>query len=468
MKKILEHENQKLVILTTLVVIVMIMIPITAKIQNALELQANPENLDNSPNHNQPGFTLVENQTSIRNSDPPPAVDYYRFGTDYNAMVSKMQELANNYPDYAELINLNSLYGVPSIPRTGGGTFDMYVLRITNESNGLHKPEVLLQGGIHGDEFTTPAALIWFSDWFLRYSVGYTEGGNSSYLGWESEYLQWLINNREIYVLPAFNPDGIVRNSRYDQTGRDMNRNFDWNVETSPSMATRNAQCFRELINHHQFRIGFGGHDGAHFVCYPMDSVHSGISATTIAGLYAYPGGASARIGRSQSYAPPDYYYYDMSLALMINYTGDSPDGYWGATTADEGNFCPGGAWYPALGCQDTFVYSANEADSNPYVENDGSYAGAGVYWFTIEYSGTKNTPASEFGDDYSSPANCWVAGAKRQYLYIIDLAQPYIRWDDTVVVSNHSRVQIGSEITLRWQVNGSIVCDETRVQWGT
>nr|MDO8114825.1 M14 family zinc carboxypeptidase [Candidatus Sigynarchaeota archaeon] len=399
-------------------------------------------------------------------SSAPPVVDYTKYGTDYAGMVTKLTSLATLFPNYAELIDLNTLYSVPGIPKTGGGTYDMYVLRITNESLGLHKPEVLLQGGIHGDEQTSPSALIWFADWFLRYSVGYTGRvpPDTNYNGFENEYLQWLINNREIYVLPAFNPDGIVRNVRQDQTGRDMNRNFDWNVETSPSMATRNEQCIREFLNHHQVRVGVGAHDGAHFVCYPMDSIRSGVTGRTIAATYSLP----ARKSTTQTYAPPDYYWFDSFLSMMINYTGNTPDGYFGSGGSYQGNFCPGGHWYSASGCQDTFMYSSNEPDSYAYTENDGVYPGAGSFWCTIEYSTTKNTPAGEFGDDSSTPTACWVAGAKRQMLYFIDMAQPYIRWDKIMTPANHSKILQGSQITLKWQVNGSLVCDDTRVQWGT
>ncbi|MEX2716937.1 MAG: M14 family zinc carboxypeptidase, partial [Candidatus Sigynarchaeota archaeon] len=418
--------------------------------------------------------TLPEVETPVTppevQQSAPPIVDYTRFGTDYAGMVTKMTQLATTYPNYAELIDLNTLYGVPLIPRTGGGTgYTMYVLRITNESLGLKKPEVLLQGGIHGDEFTTPSVLIWFADWFLRYSVGYTGGGDTNYIGFEKEYLQWLLNHREIYILPAFNPDGIVRNVRTDQTGLDMNRDFDWHDTSGSTMTTRNAQCLRELINHHQFRIGVGGHDGAHFVCYPMDSVMGAVSGLTIAGTNWYTGGALARIGRTATWCPPDFYFYDMTLATMINYTGNTPGGYFNSgTTSYLGNFCPGGQWYEADGCQDTFMYASNEADSAAQVTYDGNYPGAGIFWFTIEYSTTKNTPASQFGDDSSTPAACWVAGAKRQMLFLIDMAQPYVRYDKVVTPANHTRVQPGSQITIKYQVNGSLVCDETRIQWGT
>ncbi|MBD3185350.1 hypothetical protein GF325_00870, partial [Candidatus Bathyarchaeota archaeon] len=426
----------------------------------------NPTNDEAFPFEYLPDIPDMEGK--IQNS-APPVVDYTRYGTDYNGIISHLSNLASTYPNYAELINLNSKYGIPDIPGYYEN-YNMYVLRMTNESTGFKKPEVFLQGGIHGDEFTSPSAYTWFCDWFLRYSVGYLDGGDPDYNGFEKDYFQWLLNNREIYVLPAFNPDGIRRNRREDYTGRDMNRDFDMDASGS-SMETRNSECLKAFLNDHQFRLGVGAHDGAHLMCYPMDSIHAGATANTVAGTYAFPGGADARIGRGQSYCPPDYYFYDMFLANLINYTGSTPDGWFGGSTSYDGGLLPGGDWYEAPGCQDTFMYAGNEYDERSYVEywnnNPRTYPGAGVYWFTIEYSTTKNTPSNEFGNDNSSPGSCWVAGAKNTLLYLIDMAQPHLGWDSTETVENNSVIQVGSTVTFRYQVNGCLNVDETNIQWG-
>ncbi|MFX0098840.1 MAG: M14 family zinc carboxypeptidase, partial [Candidatus Hodarchaeota archaeon] len=395
----------------------------------------------------------------------PPVVDYTRYTT-YSPIVTHMGNLATNFPGYCERIDITTLYGINPIPRTSGGSYDLYMLRLTNESTGFHKPEVLLQGGIHGDERTGPNNLIWFADWFLRYAVGGTTfpggWGNSSYDGFESEYFQWLLNNREIYILPVFNPDGWDRNVRADYTGRDMNRNFDMDC-AALSMATENANHMEVLMNNHQFRLGFDAHDGAHVMCYPADSIHSGATGTTI-----HPGYSGNHDGRLQYYAPPDYYYMDASLGIVQAFIGNTPDGAFGATSSNDYGLLPGGHWYEAQGCQDTFMTYANEPNEFGYMDYPGNYPGAGIYHFCCEYSATKNTPSDEFGDDSSAPGSCWVAGAKRQYLFLIDFAQPYVGWDKSQVPANHSQVQPGSTITLRYQVNGSLVCDETRIQWGT
>ena len=250
-------------------------------------------------------------------------LEIYRRFISYNEIVQKLENLSLQYPGYAELLNLNLIYNLSEIPGLSQN-YSLYVLRITNESLGLHKPEVFFQAGIHGDEWTGPSSYTWFADWFLSNAVGYTVANKTQYRDRESLYLQYLLNHREIYIMPCFNPDGFDRNRRYDYTDRDLNRNFDMDVATEP-LATINGQLLAAFINSHQFRIGIGAHDGTHLVCYPMDSTHAGAHARTKAGLAAYPQNPLDRIGLEQSYCPPDYFYYDFMLANMINYTGNTP-----------------------------------------------------------------------------------------------------------------------------------------------
>ena len=65
--------------------------------------------------------------------------DWYYKPNSYGELVSWYQELEDNYPDYIEVFKANELYGTGKA--TGG--YDLYYVRITNESRGLHKPEVL-------------------------------------------------------------------------------------------------------------------------------------------------------------------------------------------------------------------------------------------------------------------------------------------------------------------------------------
>ena len=63
---------------------------------------------------------------------------YYK-PNDYAELVSWYLALEANYSEYIEVFKGNELYGTNQA--TGG--YDLYYVRITNESNGFHKPEIL-------------------------------------------------------------------------------------------------------------------------------------------------------------------------------------------------------------------------------------------------------------------------------------------------------------------------------------
>ena len=73
--------------------------------------------------------------------------DWYYKPSSYVELVEWYQNLETIYPEYLEIFKANELYNTGTV--TGG--YDLYYVRITNESLGLHKPEVLFLGGPHGD-----------------------------------------------------------------------------------------------------------------------------------------------------------------------------------------------------------------------------------------------------------------------------------------------------------------------------
>jgi len=84
----------------------------------------------------------------------------------------------------------------------------------------LHKPEVLFTLNIHGNEYLSIGGY-WFVDWLMRHAF------HPDYDCPERDWLRWLIDNREIYLVPSLNPDGYDENHRGDNSGADLNRDFD-------------------------------------------------------------------------------------------------------------------------------------------------------------------------------------------------------------------------------------------------
>ncbi|MCD6299143.1 MAG: hypothetical protein J7L93_00870, partial [Thermoplasmata archaeon] len=72
---------------------------------------------------------------------------WYQKPDSYDQLVEWYKNLEEKYPDYIEVFRANELYNTGK-----AGDYDIYYVRITNESSGFHKPEVLFLGSPHGDE----------------------------------------------------------------------------------------------------------------------------------------------------------------------------------------------------------------------------------------------------------------------------------------------------------------------------
>jgi hypothetical protein len=375
--------------------------------------------------------------------EPITCPDWYKKPSSYSELVSWYQTLESEYPDYIEVFKANELYGTGQAT----GEYDMYYVRITNENLGLHKPEVLFLGSPHGDEVAGGVGLYWFTDWLMR--MAFTDETNEDF---SKDYLQWIIDNREIYIEVLHNPYGYDHGpQRYDGNGWDLNREADLDGPGSPTggiWASVPGQTLVEFINNHLCRVGCDFHAGVRMLLYAWGSTHSSIIGTSPISGYSY------------DYAPPDFYYYDSSSLRLGDFMGN----YGGDLNANNIGTIPGTVGYSVKGGIGPWAYGADKVKNPveaPYV--NGNYPGAGLLWLSPEMSNTKNLPESEFGND---TVDKYGAEVRRFVLHQTDLAQPYVRWHPGTVV-NGSEVSPGT-IPLKWQVNGSMVVDHTYVQWGT
>ena len=373
--------------------------------------------------------------------------DWYYKPSSYGDLVSWYQSLELLYPDYIEVFKANELYGTGTI--TGG--YDDYYVRITNESLGFHKPEVLFLGSPHGDETAGTISMYWFLDWFMRHAF------DPDYDNPDRAWLQWLIDNREIYFEVAHNPYGFDQIQRYDGNGWDLNREADHDGPGSPTggiWASINGQTLRKFIDNHTIRTGCDFHGGVRMLLYPWAEPHSGIYGT------------SPISGETYGHAPPDFYYYDASGLRVGSYIGNlAGDGLF-----DKDNV--GTIWeliyYPVYGGICPWAYGGdiikNPAE-DPYVEEEvfGNYPGAGIMWHSPELSYTKNPPESDFGNDTTPGYGMEV---RRYILHQTDIAQPYVRLLPGST-QNNTIIAPGENVTLEWEVNGCLVVDHTNVQWG-
>lgn len=123
---------------------------------------------------------------------------------DYAATKQKIEELNSKYPD---IINYNSI-GKSVLEK------DILCMTITNESNTNRKYTCLIDGCIHGNEWEAGEACLYLAEYLL---INY--GKNSSITN--------ILNNAEIYIVPLVNPDARDEDTRWNENGIDLNRNFD-------------------------------------------------------------------------------------------------------------------------------------------------------------------------------------------------------------------------------------------------
>ena len=371
---------------------------------------------------------------------------YYK-PANYAQLVDWYQTLESSYPDYLEVFKANELYNTG----TATGGYDLYYVRITNEALGLHKPEVLFLGNPHGDEVVGGVGLYWFTDWLMR--MAFTDETNDEF---SKEYLQWIIDNREIYIEVLHNPYGYDHGpQRYDGNGWDLNREADYDGPGTPTggiWASVPGKTLVEFINNHLCRIGCDFHGGARMLLYPWADTHSDVTGTSPISSYSY------------GHAPPDFYFYDASSLRVGDFMGNY-----------GGNLYPGNIgtiyeiiWYSVKGGIGPWAYGADVVTNpveDPYVQDEifGNYPGSGLLWLSPEMSEIKNVAESEFGND---TIDRYGAEVRRFVMHQTDLAQPYLRWMPNSV-ENNAVVPLETTISLKWQVNGSLVVDHTNIQWG-
>jgi hypothetical protein len=366
----------------------------------------------------------------------------YTKPVNYATLISWYQALETKYPGYLEVFKANELYGTGII----SGGYDAYYVRLTNESRGLLKPEALFVGGPHGDETAGTISMYWFCNWTLRSAFEPAYSNNMS------EYVRWMLDNREIYLVASENPYGFDNNYRYDMNGWDLNRESDMDGPEPPIPAvwsSVNGKTLREFVNHHMVRVGVDFHGGARMLLYPWGSTHASVSATSTVSTKSY------------TYAPPDFHCFDTSSLRLGMYIG----AYGGTLNSNNIGTIPTTVGYTAMGGIGPWAYGA-DITKNPretaYVDQP-PYPGAGALWLSPEMSTTKNPAEATFGGDNVAG---WGPEVRRVILYMTDLAQPYVRMQPGSV-ANNSVYNPGETIGIKWQVNGSMVVDHTYVQWG-
>ncbi|MDG6219048.1 MAG: M14 family zinc carboxypeptidase, partial [Candidatus Thermoplasmatota archaeon] len=226
------------------------------------------------------GMIQDENNDSSFNTRPDVDhsshyTDWYYKPSSYNELVGWYQDLETQYPDYIHVFKANELYNTGQ----AAGGYDIYYVRITNESRGFHKPEVFFSGGPHGDETVGAIGMYWFLEWLTRKAL--TDEPCEEY---SKEWLNWILDNREIYCEISHNPYGFDMNQRFDANGWDLNREADYDGPGSPTggiWASEIGKTFYRFINNHTIRVGCDFHGGIRMLLYPWAGTHNNVIGTS-------------------------------------------------------------------------------------------------------------------------------------------------------------------------------------------
>lgn len=169
--------------------------------------------------------------------------------------VAQLDEIADslavNFPDICTLHTIG----------IGSGFNVLYALKISdNSAEDEDEPEILFDGGIHGDEVGGPENMIRFArDLCLQYN--------------NDPYITDLVNNREIWIIYCLNPYGRNYMTRYNQAGIDINRDcgYMWNGEgNSPGPFSQpETKALRGILAGNQFVVHCSYHSGTEFISFP-------------------------------------------------------------------------------------------------------------------------------------------------------------------------------------------------------
>jgi len=182
----------------------------------------------------------------------------------YEVYAQMMEDFAADYPTICKLEVLGTLASGRKI----------YAVKISDNVNADDEaePELFYTGTMHGDETTGYILLLRLIDYILN-----------NYNSASHPEITNLVNNSEIWINPASNPDGTYKggnstvsgSQRYNGANIDLNRNFPvpkgsehpdgegWAEETVIMM---------DFAEDHHFALSANFHGGAEVLNYPWDT----------------------------------------------------------------------------------------------------------------------------------------------------------------------------------------------------
>lgn len=215
----------------------------------------------------------------------------------YAQMLSEMQEAVEKHPNLVKMEDIGDSYE----KTVNQGGYDIWAIKISdNVDLEENEPEVFFMANMHAREIITPEIIIYFMHYLVD-NYG------------SDPYVTHLVNHRQIWLCPTFNPDGHEyvftgndpfnypedamwwrKNMRDNNEngefepgadGVDLNRNFGYkwgydNTGSSPYPGSQTyrgtegfsepeSQAIRDFVNAHNFIISLCFHSYSQLWLYP-------------------------------------------------------------------------------------------------------------------------------------------------------------------------------------------------------
>jgi len=334
----------------------------------------------------------------------------------YDEIIDVIDSLSTLYPSICKKYS----YGLSVEGR------QLCALKISDNVNTDEpEPEIMFDGGIHGDEVGGPENLVRFAEFLCDSYNSDPEITN-------------LINTREIWLYIMVNPDGRVNMVRQNSQGVDLNRDWGymWNgTGSSPDYYSQpETRALRNCSFSNQFVIHTTYHSGVVFLAYPWsyrpDSCPDKPHIHHLAGVYVSSSG--------YSYLP-----YEQGYTGMYAISGSSKDANYGVMGSV--------AWTMELSTnkqppasQIQYYYVINEPAMIAMIE----HAGYGIGGTVSDAETGFPVAATIFIDDFYPCYNDPVIGDYHKYLlpgnYTVKaVANGYQTMTQTVTVTENQQTTL-------------------------
>ena len=173
----------------------------------------------------------------------------------YAEVTADLAAWAAAYPGFTQLTSIGTSFQGREI----------WALKISdNPTLQENEPEVQWIGAHHGNE-TISVEVCYYMVEYLLQNYG------------TDPQVTWLVNEREIWIIPILNPDGHVAGSRYNAEGTDLNRNYacPCGCNASTAFSAPETQALRAFNTGMNPVTSLTFHSGAVYVNYLWDYTYA-------------------------------------------------------------------------------------------------------------------------------------------------------------------------------------------------